>query len=245
MSAVAPMRKSWKRRVIQARMPIDPRMISRKACWIRSLLTMPLIELRLTFPVDRPEARLEGRREGAQLAAGGRLVGSRRCRSTDSATGWGSATATGTDSDWGWGSDSASGWGSARATGEPEAPADPLAPGVEVGLGEAVGLAVAEADAELGCEGDGGGVGVGLGGLQGDDGQPHEDVLQAVLRARRDRRVAEALGVQDLLHLVRARCAVLEMDLPHRAAGVVDGELDADLARRDGREEDEDRAPGW
>ena len=55
MRAVAPMRKSWKRIVIQARMPIDPRMIRRKACWIKSLLTMPLIELRLISPSIGPK----------------------------------------------------------------------------------------------------------------------------------------------------------------------------------------------
>jgi hypothetical protein len=36
-------------------MPIDPRMIRRKACWIRSLLTMPLIELRLISPSIGPK----------------------------------------------------------------------------------------------------------------------------------------------------------------------------------------------
>jgi hypothetical protein len=58
----------------------------------------------------------------------------------------------------------------------------------------------------------------------------------------RDLGVGDALLDQDRIDLTGSHVGILELDLPLRAARVVDRELQAHLAIRGGREADEDQA---
>ena len=204
---------------------------------------MPLIELRLSprrsarsAPGGRWRARPAGRRSAAGSCP--------RCRSRDSVTGSGWATARGTDGTRAGARGRARrGTRARRRRRGARGAADPLALGAGVGLGVSVGLAeaVAVADAEVDGLTTARVAAWASARASARRRSAGDQDVRSPLCARRDRRVARSWSSRTASP-VGLGVPFFEVDLPHRAAGVVDGELDADLARRDGRQEDEDEA---
>ena len=78
--AVAPMRKSWKRKVTQLRMPIEPRTISSRACCaISALMIGPMLASWRTSSMG-PNWSSSAKRRSASLPVVGQAAGRRRCR---------------------------------------------------------------------------------------------------------------------------------------------------------------------
>ncbi len=207
--------------MIQSRIPIEPTRISTIACVIRSLLTTGADGRQAALLGDRAELGLERRGHRAERALGRDLAvlpERGRRRTADGARRRGEPTRT-----------ERGGLAlGARLMGWPTAHAlelaagEPLARRLELALGECAELAAADGTTSRKS--------AGLTVLISMKPEPVGD-----------RRRLEALLREDGLDLVGRHVRVLEPDLPVRAAGVVDRELQA-AALGERRQQDEDQA---
>ena len=245
-SAVAPNRKSLNRIVIQTRMPIEPSRTSRAACWVSSsLITGPTVvsdrcatigpELLLDARGDRPN--FTGRRQVRRPLPG---LGDGAAEAPGLAPGEAPAPAEAP------GLADADGPGLVEAAALAEADGSGLAEPDALGAADpdAAGLAEAPADGgaldpadPLGAT-DGDGLGAAGGGrATWRDRISKKPSLVAMTVASVTPWFAKAV-------LIRSASTgrILELDLPGRAAGVVDRELQADGAVGQRGQDDEDEA---
>ena len=227
---------SRKRNVIQARIPSEPTRIEQDRLLDQVLADDRADGRQGPLRVDRAERRLEGGRDLADLPVG--RAGPGRCRATGSAR---TVPAAGAGRARSW----APGLADWRAGG-----GDGLADGLGAGRGDGLGWSAGgPASRSRPAERPARPTAAGLGGHGRRGRRRGRRAMRSWSGSRSSRRPSR--GPRRRRCPGRRRRAltwsarhrrVLEPDLPGRAAGVVDRELQPDRAARDRRQEDEDQA---
>ena len=237
-SAVAPNLTSRKRKVIQGRIPIEPRIMSRNACWMSSWLIDRADRCQGSLLTSiGPKLACEGRRELAELA-GGRDAASPDAGRRGGRTGR-APTAPGraTDATRRWGSDRAMSPSSRSETATATATPQDCRPGSRwatgVGPGDPLGPAELRrtgrrATDQLSCRrpADGDGLGDGLA-----SGVSFVRISKYPSLVWMTSASVTPWSTRTVLTWSVVTFGFGELDLPVRAAGVVDRELQADRAR--------------